>query len=98
MFFIKKFQKGLLKIKIMATSKQYMADDSISESDMKRVVDIFPDSSGCWAMDCIACLATEDSPIAVIEAPKATPHIAAIMDIVDTITKFSIFSPNNCYT
>ena len=87
----KKFQKGLLKISIIATSKQYIADVSIIDNDINKVVDILLDSSGCCAIDCNACLATKDSPRPVNEAPIPTAAADAIIDTEAIVTKFSIF-------
>jgi hypothetical protein len=86
------FQNGLLNINIMDISRQYMAQDSSMAIDTNAVERISEASSGCCAMDIMACLAVMPSAMSGTIVPRVTVADAHIIDVTAIIVVLSIQS------
>jgi hypothetical protein len=91
-----KFQKGLAKMRIIETTKQYMAVDSIMAKPTNKVLVIVGAASGCCAIDVNAVDTAFPSPSAgnihpiLVANPAVTIDATAINDIL------SMFNPPYC--
>lgn len=85
---MKWFQKGLAKISIMDTTKQYMASDSIMANPTNNVLVMVCAASGCWAIE-LNAVATERPWLkAGIMAP--TPMVSPAVMIDTTAIKVEL--------
>jgi len=81
-----KFQKGLAKMRIIETTKQYIAVDSIIARPTNKVLVMVGAASGCCAIDVNAVDTAFPSPSAgnihpiLVENPAVTIDTTAIND------------------
>jgi hypothetical protein len=88
-----KFQKGFAKIRIIETTKQYMAVDSIMARPTNRVLVMVGPASGCCAIELKAFETAFPSPNAGNIQPMLVENPAVTMDATAINDTLSIFNP-----
>ena len=76
------FQNGLAKMRIIDTTKQYIAVDSIIAKPTNRVRVIVADASGCCASDVIAVATARPSAKAGPIVPKPVVRPAMMIETI----------------
>src|SRR3989339_999216 len=84
------FQNGLAKRRIIETTKQYMAVDSIIARPTNRVRVMVAEASGCWASEFSAVATARPSPSAGAMVPKPVVMPAMTMDATAMMVMLSI--------
>jgi hypothetical protein len=84
------FQKGLAKMSIIETTKQYIAIDSIIANPTNNVLVMVGAASGCCAMEFNADETAFPSPNAGIMQPMPVVSPAVIIDVTAIIVILSI--------
>jgi hypothetical protein len=85
------FQKGLAKMSIIETTKQYIAVDSIMANPTNNVLVMVGAASGCCAMELNADDTDLPSPIAGIMHPILVVNPAVTIDTTAMRVVLSIF-------
>jgi hypothetical protein len=88
-----KFQKGLAKMSIIETTKQYMAVDSIIARPTNKVRVIVGPASGCCAIEFKALETAFPSPIAGSIHPMLVENPAVTIDATAISVTLSILNP-----
>jgi len=88
-----KFQYGLAKMRIIETTKQYMAVDSIIARPTNKVLVMVGPASGCCAIELKACDTALPSPRAGNIHPMLVENPAVIIDATAITDLLSIFNP-----
>jgi hypothetical protein len=88
-----KFQNGLAKMRIIETTKQYMAVDSIIARPTNKVLVMVGPASGCCAIELKAFDTAFPSPSAGNIHPMLVENPAVTIDATAIIDTLSIFNP-----